>query len=124
MSNENMIAEVVCVVCPNGCRLRVDPVNETVEGNRCPRGHAYGLDEVRDPKRILTTTVRVSKNGETLHDTVLPVRSKVSIPKRLLFDAMRAVNAVTVPLPVESGHVVVKDICGTGVDVVASRRMQ
>ncbi len=52
--------ELTCIVCPKGCRLRVDEKNGyQVVGNACARGEAYGRDEALDPKRTVTSTVRI-----------------------------------------------------------------
>ena len=53
--------ELVCIVCPNGCRLQVDDEHGyTVTGNRCPRGAAYGKTECTHPTRVLTSTVAIA----------------------------------------------------------------
>ena len=47
--------ELVCIVCPKGCRLKVDEANDyAVTGNACPRGAAYGKSEIQNPTRVLT----------------------------------------------------------------------
>ncbi len=113
--------ELVCIVCPKGCRLKVyDEENFRVEGNSCPRGEAYGKDELRNPTRVLTSTVRIKK-GVHLR---LPVKTEKAIPKEKLFDAMKQLDQVEVTAPVQLGQVIIEDICGTGVSVIASRSME
>ena len=52
--------ELICIVCPRGCHLRVDEANDyAVTGNSCPRGAAYGRAELTHPTRVLTSTVRI-----------------------------------------------------------------
>ena len=52
--------ELVCIVCPKGCRLHVDEENDyAVTGNGCPRGAVYGHNEIKNPTRVLTSTVRL-----------------------------------------------------------------
>ena len=42
------IKEVICICCPCGCHLQVDPENDyNVTGNACPNGAAYGREEDR-----------------------------------------------------------------------------
>ena len=49
--------ELICIVCPKGCHLYVDEENnDFVTGNSCPRGAAYGQNEIRNPQRTLTST--------------------------------------------------------------------
>ena len=49
--------EFICINCPLGCQLKVDDSdlnNIIVTGNTCPRGKKYGIDEVLNPKRMVT----------------------------------------------------------------------
>ena len=113
--------ELICIVCPNGCHLQVDEENGyTVTGNACPRGEEYGRNELLHPVRVLTGTVRV--HGAAL--ARCPVKTAGAIPKALLLDAAKALCDVDVPAPVRRGDVVLANICGTGVDVVATRDMK
>ncbi len=114
------IRELTCIVCPIGCTLKVtmdDGKFVSVTGNTCPRGAKYAETEMTAPRRVLTSTVKVSGG----HLPLCPVRTKGDIPKELLFEAMRAVNAVSIPAPVSIGQVVIEDLCGTGVPLIATR---
>ena len=112
--------EMVCVSCPMGCAITVelDDNNEviSVTGNTCPRGDKYARQECTHPERMLTSTVKVE--GGRL--PVVPVTSASPIPKEMLFDAMKEVNKVTLKAPVTFGDVAVKDILGTGIDIVVT----
>lgn len=105
--------ELTCIVCPVGCALRVEQTQTdegeviSVTGNTCPRGAAYGKDEVLHPVRTLTTTVRVP-NAERL----LPVKTDRPIPKEKLFEAMKKVNVLSVTAPVKIGDVLLDDLFG------------
>ena len=46
--------EFICIVCPKGCRLKVDDEGN-VTGNTCIRGEKYGKQEAIDPKRTITS---------------------------------------------------------------------
>ena len=76
----------ICVSCPLGCGLTVtlDDSGEVmkVEGNTCARGESYARSEVKDPRRVFASTVRV-KGGKL---PVCPVRSKTPAPKGKLFE--------------------------------------
>ncbi|TFG18521.1 MAG: DUF1667 domain-containing protein [Promethearchaeota archaeon] len=114
--------EIICVICPNSCKLQVfkDKKGEVqVEGYGCTRGIQYGEDEYTAPKRTLITTVKID-GGEL---PVLPVRSKVAIPKEKLFKAMEVANHVTAKAPIKMGDVVIPNLLGLGVEVIASRSM-
>ena len=110
---------LICINCPLGCPLVVDVENGQVVkvmGNTCKRGEIYAVKEITAPARTVTSTVRV-KNGER---PVVAVRTKTDIPKDKIFACMEAINAVEITAPVKIGDVVIADVCGTGVDVVAS----
>lgn len=113
------IRELICIGCPLGCPLKVEMEgNEVVSvtGNTCPRGDAYARKEVTNPTRIVTSTVRV--NGGVR--PVVAVKTKSDIPKSKIFEVMEAINQVEVTAPVAIGDVVLTDVAGTGVEVVAT----
>lgn len=111
----------ICVSCPLGCGLTVtlDDSGEIqkVEGNTCPRGESYARSEVKDPRRVFASTVRV-KGGKL---PVCPVRSKTPAPKGKLFGIAEAVAELEVNAPVKIGQVLIHNVCNTDVDIVASR---
>ena len=86
-----------------------------VTGYTCKRGEQYARKEVTNPTRIVTTTVHVLDGAETM----LPVRTKSDIPKGKIFACVEALKNVTAKAPVRIGDVVLADVAGTGVDVVA-----
>lgn len=105
-----------------GCRLDVT-VEEgqvvSVEGQGCKRGLNYAQDEITDPRRMITTTVRV-RNG--LHP-LLPVYTERPFPKHQIFLLLKELRHVTVAAPVHAGQVILANALGTGIDVLASRDM-
>ena len=113
---------ITCTVCPMGCSLVVSKVDGEykVEGNTCKRGAKYGVEEVTNPRRVITTTVKL--NGGYLN--LLPVKTNDSVPKELMFDIMKLLDRVEVNAPVSVGDVIVKDVLGTGVDVVSAKSME
>ncbi len=115
------MTELTCIVCPRGCHLTVDEAKDyAVRGNACPRGAEYGKAELCAPTRTLTTTVRLT--GGALPR--VPVRTAAPIPKDKMSEAMAAINAVTAAAPVHIGDVLLPDLLGTGVDVIATRDME
>lgn len=112
--------EITCIICPQGCRLRVDEDRDfEVTGNRCIRGVSYGKSEAQNPVRILTSTVKI-KNGT--HPR-LPVKSDRPLPKEDLMKAMAALDGVELEAPVSRGDVILEGILGTSVNIVATRDM-
>lgn len=115
-----MKKEIICTVCPRGCHIQVEGDGENVlsaEGYTCKRGLEYANTEYAHPVRILTTTVKM----EGVEGDLLPVRSAQPLPKEKLFDCMEVIRSVAVKLPVQRYDVVVADICGTGVNIVATK---
>ena len=77
--------ELICIVCPKGCHLKVDEENGyAVTGNGCPRGAEYGKAELVNPTRVVTSTVRCIGGGHPR----CPVKTDRAIPRELLFEAM------------------------------------
>lgn len=112
-----MVRELTCIVCPKGCPLKVELENGEVlkiEGQTCPRGKQYAIDECTHPMRTITSTVR-AENGE-----VVPVKTNITIPKELMFDCMKEINCATVKLPAHIGDVVIANVLGTGADVIVT----
>lgn len=117
-----MKRELICIGCPMGCHLTAEVENgavTSVTGNTCPRGDAYARRECVVPVRTVTGTVAIE--GAAL--PVLPVRTNGEIPKTQVFDVARALRTVKVQAPIAIGDVVLQNVCGTGVDVVAAKNM-
>ena len=115
-----MKKSLICVSCPLGCPIEVEIENGevvAVTGNTCKRGDAYARSEITNPVRSLTSSVKV-ENG--LHP-VVPVKSSGPVPKDKMFDCMKEINSVTVKAPVKIGDVVIENILGLGVDIVATK---
>lgn len=115
-----MEKELICICCPKGCHLKVDAEAKKVSGNGCIRGIEYGINEVTNPVRVITSTVKV-ENGEL---PVVPVKTNNPIPKNLNFKCMEEINKVTLSAPVKIGDVVIKNVLGIGVDIVTTRNIR
>ena len=110
---------LICIGCPMGCPLTVKMEHGevvSVTGNTCKRGDIYARKEVTNPTRIVTTTVRV-KNGSM---PVVSVKTAQDIPKEKIFDCVEALRDVCVEAPVQIGDVILENVAGTGVDIVAT----
>lgn len=113
-----------CTTCPSECALTIDTsIDEngvehvlSVQGNRCARGRKFAEQEIIRPMRILATTIVVREGDEKL----LPVRTARPIPRDLHLRAMRDIRHASITAPVRMGDVVMSDLLGTGVDLVAS----
>ena len=114
--------DLICINCPLGCPLVVAIVDgeaQSVSGNTCPRGAAYGKKEVIDPTRIVTTTVPVDGSAT---ERMVSVKTATDIPKGAIFEVVKALTGVRATAPVNIGDVILADVAGTGVDVIATKR--
>lgn len=111
--------EFVCIECPKGCRLTIDE-NLNVTGNTCNRGKVYAINEVTCPKRIVTSTVVVNSKIVSR----MPVMTENEIPKEKMFDIIEALNNVRLEVPVKCRDVVIENVCGTGVNIIATRTLE
>lgn len=115
-----MKKEIICTVCPRGCHILVDGDEKSVfsvDGYGCKRGFEYASAEYLSPVRILTTTVKIFG----IDSDLLPVRSAKPLPKNKLSECMDIIKKTEVKLPVKRYDTIISDICGTGIDIVATK---
>ena len=110
--------EFTCIICPRGCSLKVDD-DGNVTGNFCPRGKEYAINEITNPKRTITTTIRVKNRV----DTVVSVKTSVAVPKGMIFQVMEIINSLSVDAPTRIGDVVLENILGTGADILITKNI-
>ena len=137
--------DLICIVCPVGCRLKItkdegatyEAINVEnassafreslaltidelkVSGEQCKRGIAYAYEEITNPTRMVCTTVKIQGG---IHP-VIPVRTDKPIPEKYKFEVVKAVKDITLTSPIEMGEVIVEDLFGTGVNLIAERNM-
>lgn len=120
----NTMKEMACIVCPLSCRLKVelDEAGKVVNvtGNTCPRGKTYAETEFTNPVRMVTSTV-VLENGPYKR---LPVILSDVIPKKEIFHVMDEINKVKVCAPVRINDIIIENIAGLGVNLLASRSVE
>jgi len=111
--------KILCVTCPKGCTLEVTHEGNTVIEVKpgCKRGHQYAERELVDPRRMVATTVRIRSAVHPL----LPVYTSAPFPKGRIQELREALRALEIHAPVKMGQVVVADLLGTGIDILASR---
>lgn len=112
--------EITCIGCPIGCMLEVtleyNGVKE-VKGYTCLKGKTYAIKECTNPTRILTSTVKV-KNGIS---NVVSVKTKEDIPKDKISECMSKIRGLALEAPIKAGDVIVPDIAGTKVNMIATK---
>ena len=122
--SELMKKNLTCIVCPVGCRLEItmDAAGKIkdISGNTCKRGYDYAMTEFTDPRRTLTTTVKLTGSAA---DKFLPVRTSSPIPKPKLMEAMAIVNKLSASAPVKVGDVICADFIEKGIDLIACKNV-
>lgn len=107
--------ELTCIICPNGCTLSIDD-ELNVSGNLCPRGKEFALNEIKDPKRSITTTCKtIFKNVP-----VIAVRSDGEVRKDDVIKVIDEINKVVIDSKMKIGDVVIKNVLGSGVNIILS----
>ena len=109
---------ITCIMCPNGCELTAvkEPDGSVkVSGNLCPKGVQYATEELTAPRRTVTTTVKLEESGFA----ALPVKTDRTIPKDKIMDVINELRGLSVSAPVSVGDVIVKNVAGTGADIVS-----
>ncbi len=109
--------EMVCIVCPHGCNMKVEKEGEEVKvlGNSCERGYDFAKQEITEPKRMITTTVKI--NSKTI--PTLPVVSSGMLNKVDQFEVIKIIKATKVMLPIKKGDIVVKNIMNSGINIIS-----
>lgn len=115
------VIKLTCINCPLGCPLEVrqEDGEYIVTGNSCIRGKKYALEEISNPVRIVTTTVKV-KNSKLR----LSVKSNGGIEKGKIFACIDALKDVEVTAPIKINDVIVKNILNSGVDIIATKSIK
>lgn len=111
--------EFVCINCPRGCEIATVLDGKSIvslSGNICKLGVKYVEDEITDPRRVVTSTVRVRGGNMPL----APVWTEHAIPKGMILRLADELRKVEIDAPVRCGDVVLTDVFGTGINVLAS----
>ena len=112
--------ELICIVCPKGCHLKVDDENGyLVTGNDCPRGEKYGKTELMNPTRVVTSTVKIS--GADIPR--MPVKTDCPIPKNDIFIIMDLLNNIQINAPIKCGDIILPNILNSNINIVSTRTL-
>ncbi len=107
---------LTCVECPRGCQITVkgELNNLEISGNFCPKGKIYAENEVTNPKRVVTSTVKSNKG------IMIPVKTDAPVLKANMFEIIKTINKITVELPIKCGETVYENI-EDGVNLVSTK---
>ena len=110
--------EIVCIVCPNGCRIRCEQMEDGMHffGQKCKRGETYATAELTRPMRSLTTSVKTVFADAP----VVSVRTDGEVEKSMLQQISAALGQIVVTSRVKIGDVIAKNICDTGVNIICT----
>ncbi|MEE8885950.1 MAG: DUF1667 domain-containing protein [Eubacteriales bacterium] len=114
--------ELTCIGCPMGCLVTVtmeDGEIKSVTGNSCANGDRYARKEVTDPRRIVCSSCIVY-GGDLPR---VSCKTKTDVPKNKIFDVMKEINKVKAQAPIKIGDVLIEDVAGTGVPVIATKNI-
>ena len=104
-----------------GCRLKITGTTDDlkISGNKCNKGITYANDEIKNPMRMVCTTVRI--NGGV--HRVIPVKTDKPIPEKYKLEVVKAINNIELTSPVKMGDIIISDLFNTGVNIIAERDM-
>lgn len=119
--NNNKENKLICIRCPKGCELHITEENDeiNVSGNECKLGEKYAIEETKNPRRIVSTTVKI-KNARYPR---LPVRTEETIPKNKIKKVIDELKNITVEAPVKHNEIIKKNIAETTVNIISERSM-
>ena len=112
--------DLICTSCPNGCKIHVSYEGDTfteLSGNQCPRGITFTKQELFDPRRIITSSVKTQQR-ELI---VVPVRTTKAIPVKRITEAMQIIHDFTLNHAVAVGDVLLADFIEPGNQLIATR---
>lgn len=114
-----MSETLTCVLCPVGCELLVERAGGGLEvrGAQCEKGAGFASDEVLHPRRNLATSVPLAGTA----DRMVSVRLSAPVARDKIFPILAEIARLRPEPPVARGQVLIKDVLGTGVDVIATR---
>lgn len=115
-------SQLICIGCPVGCLITVNKNEDgtyAITGNTCKKGEAYARNEMTAPVRAVTSIIRV-KGGS---GRVVPVKTAGEIPKGKISQCLNEIGAVTINAPVKAGDVLIPNVAGTTVSVIATGNM-
>ena len=120
MIDRSVVDRLTCVLCPVGCELEVrkDEAGELdVRGNQCDKGVPFAVEEVLRPRRNLATSIPVRGTASKM----VSVRLSGPVPREMIFPILAEIARLRPEAPFSRGQVLITDVLGTGVDVIATR---
>ncbi len=105
--------EITCIICPVGCRILIDKDN--ISNYKCKKGLNYAREELINPKRNITTTVKAIN----LSKRRVAVKLDKEIPKDALVDVLKEIKKVKIDKKVKRGEIIKENILNLGVNLIS-----
>jgi len=115
--------KITCILCPIGCEILAKIKEDEcriIEGSMCKRGEEYAINEVLNPKRMLTTSILI-ENGVW---PLVSVKTSELIPKEKLFHVLKEIKKTTIQAPVRPGQIIIKNVAETGINIIATKSVK
>ena len=110
---------IVCKACTADCRMLQNHETGEISGNRCPRGAAFA--KTYHPDAVKHRVYQVSVENGIMQR--MAVRTGSPVDEALALRIESALKPRVVKAPVEAGEKVIVDLDGSGVDLIAIRKM-
>ena len=111
-----------CTICPNGCEIEVELDKDkiiNIEGATCKNGKEYVNQELTNPQRNISSSVKVV-SGDL---DIVSVRLNNTIPKDKIFEVMDEIKNITINAPVKIGDIIKPNILNLNVDLIATKNI-
>lgn len=119
-----MEKNLICIRCPRGCELKVifdeNKNIKEITGNSCKLGISYAEDEIKNPVRIVTTTVKVEGGNYPL----CPVWTEKPVPKDKIFELLSELKKIKVKAPVSINQIILENFLNLSINIVATRNIE
>ncbi len=118
-----MEREFVCIICPNGCRIKVEyeEINiKNIKGDECFKGKEYVKNEITNPLRVFTGSILV-ENGDF---SLVSVKTHVPIPKKYLKKIGEITRQLKVEAPIKASQIIVSNLLNENIDLIATRKIE
>lgn len=115
------MSELICICCPQGCHMSVEKSGRqiNVSGNNCPRGKYYAIQELSDPRRIVTAVIP----SDDPHNPFIAVKTTEPFPKDAIPHILNRLYRKIIKTPVKNGDIVWKNIDNSGISVIVTENI-
>lgn len=114
---------MTCIVCPNGCDIEVETAPDgailSIEGQTCRRGEAFARQEILDPQRTISSSVRLT-GGEL---PLVSVRLNRPVPKARIPEVMDVIRTLTLSAPTHIGDIALPNVLGLDADLIVTKNV-